>query len=411
MGSLGLYPFQVPEKVERLLATTRILGRQYLRPLGLEADRQGHAHPPDHPLYAMLAQAGYMERRLAQEAPEEEDGDAGRERWGARSAIAALEEASYWDRGMAVSLPGPGLGGPPVAQLGTPEQRGRFLSIFRDRSRPRWGAFGMTEAGAGSDVARIATRCERRGDRWVLRGEKTFCSNSPRADWIVVYATVDPALGRAGHRAFVVPRETPGLGPFKVERKMGLVAYETASFPLADCEVPAENLLGGEAAYSGNAGFVSAMKTFDLSRAAIAAMALGIGRSALDHASAFAAEAFDLARPLNRHRRVAERLATMGRRLDAGRLLCWKAAWLVDRRMPNSLEASMAKAWCAQAALETTSLAMEVLGEAGVVRDERVEKLFRDVKAMDLVEGTGQIQRLVIARRTLDYPRDEGVGR
>jgi len=290
--------------------------------------------------------------------------------------------------------------------LGTPDQKKRFLAPFMERDRPKWAAFGMTEPGVGSDVARIKTRCRKEGDTWVLNGAKAFCSNSPRADWVVVYATIDPAMGRDGHRAFVVEQGTPGMGPYRLEKKMGLVAYETASFPLENCVVPAENLLGGEEAYSGKRGFVSAMKTFDISRPAIAAMAIGIGRAAYDKALECFEQRFEAGRAIRRYRRIEERLITMKRRLDAGRLLCWKAAWLADLSKSNTLEASMAKASAPQVALDACSLAVDVLGAAGVTRDALVEKLYRDVKAMDIVEGTGQIQRLIIARKTLDFPKE-----
>ncbi|MBI2890987.1 MAG: acyl-CoA dehydrogenase [Nitrospirae bacterium] len=389
---------------------TRWMGKEHLRPLGIEADRQGHPHPPDHPFYKMVAEMGIMKRRMEQETPADEKKDEGKERWGARSAVLALEEASYWDRGMAVSLPGPGLGGPPISQLGTPEQKERFLGIFRDTSKPRWGAFGMTEPGAGSDVARIATRCEKKGSEWVLNGEKSFCSNSPRADWVVVYATIDRNLGREGHRAFVIERGTAGMSTPKLEKKMGLVSYETASFSLTDCRLPAGNLLGGEAVYKGKAGFVSAMKSFDISRPAIAAMAAGIARAAYDYTRDFVKQNYTTGRPIPRYARMLDRLTTMKRKIEASALLCWKAGWMADLREPNTLMASMAKAYSAPAALEACSLGLEVLGDAGVTKDYFIEKLYRDVKAMDIVEGTGQIQRIVIARRMLDYPRAEQGG-
>jgi acyl-CoA dehydrogenase len=402
---MPIYPFELPESLAATIKMTRTMGKEFLRPLGMAADAKGHPHPADHPFYQQVASMGFMERRLKL-GQENEKGEPVSERWVARGAVAMLEEASYWDRGMAVSLPGPGLGGPPIMTLGTPEQKKRFLDPFYDRSRPRWGAFAMTEPGAGSDVAAIATRCEKRGDSWVLNGEKAFSSNSPRADWVVIYATIDPALGRAGHRTFVVEQGTPGMGPFKLEKKMGLVSYETASFPLTDCEIPAANLLGGEEAYRGKAGFVSAMKTFDISRPAIAAMAIGIGRAAYDLGLQSFQEHYMVARPLARYGRIRDRLVDTKRKLNAGRLLCWKAAWMADISRANTLAASLAKAYSAQVALEAASLAVEILGDAGVTKNAMAEKLFRDAKAMDIVEGTGQIQRLIIARKTLNYPRE-----
>lgn len=330
------------------------------------------------------------------------------DRWAARRAVLTMEEHAYWDRGMTVSLPGPGLGGATVMSIGTKEQHERFLHPFLDRSRPRWAAFGMTEPGAGSDVARIAMRCRKDGDDWVLNGAKAFCSNSPRADWVAIYATIDPSLGRAGHRVFVVPRSTPGFPTPRLEKKMGLKSYETASFFLDECRVPGANLLGGERAYEGSgakAGFKSAMKAFDLSRPGMAAMAIGIGRSAYEHTLEFVRENYMIGRPVPRYSRMLDRLSDMERKLRAGFLLCWKAAAHLDRGEPASLAASVCKAYSAPVAFEACSLAMEILGDAGIVRDHFIEKVFRDVKAMDIIEGTGQIQRLVISRHLVDFPR------
>src|SRR5213076_33684 len=186
----------------------------------------------------------------------------------------------------------------------------------------------MTEPGAGSDVAAIQTTAVRAGDDWVLNGAKTFISNSMRADWIVVWATVDRAAGRAGHRAFVVERGTPGLEDMRYEHKMGLIAYESSSFTLRDCRVPAANLLGGERYYAERAGFKGAMRSFNATRPAIAAMAVGIAR----------------------------------------------AAYLADLEHRNEIEASMAKAFAAGMAQEATGLAVEILGDAGVTGDAYVEK-------------------------------------
>ena len=382
------------------LGRVRGLGREFLRPLGIEADRKGEAIPAAHPFFQKAWELGIG--RLGSDE-EDQRTDPG-ERTAARRGVLVAEELAYWDRGAAVALPGPGLGAPPVRRMGTPEQRVRFLGPFRDPSRPRWGAFAMTEPTAGSDVAGIQTRARRAGDDWVLNGAKTFISNAIRADWIVVWATVDPGAGRAGHRAFVVERGTPGLEDMRAEHKMGLIAYESASFSMRDCRVPAANLLGGEDHYRARAGFKGAMESFNATRPMIAVMAVGIARAAYDAARAFAREHYMLARPLARHHRVTAALARMARKIEVARLLCWRAATLADAERPNQVEASMAKAFAPVAAQEVASLALDVLGEAGARQDHYVEKLYRDVKAMDIVEGTGQIQRIVIARRLIGYP-------
>jgi acyl-CoA dehydrogenase len=317
--------------------------------------------------------------------------------------LCLAEELSYWDRGVAVSFPGPGLGEPSILSMGTLEQKRRFLGPFVEPDRPRWGSFAMTEPGAGSDVAGIEASARKQGRHWVLNGAKSFAANASRADWIVVFATVDRSLGREGHRAFVVERGTPGLGNFAIERKMGLKAYESTSFTLEDCRVPEANLLGGEEHYARRAGFRGAMKSFNATRPMVAAMAVGIGRAALDEALAFAREHGLLA-----DARVRDRLERIRRRLRAARLLCWRAAWLADRERPNILEASMAKAVAPAVALEAATQGMEILGEVGARGDHLIEKLFRDVKALDIVEGTGQIQRIIMARRLVKLPSERG---
>lgn len=259
----------------------------------------------------------------------------------------------------------------------------------------------MTEPGAGSDVARIRTSARQDGDHYVLNGDKSFAANASRADFIVVFATVDASLGRDGHRAFVVERDTPGLGDFKIERKMGLKAYESTSFSLRDCRVPAANLLGGGERRRRGDGFQGAMKSFNTTRPTIAAMAVGMGRAVYDAARAFAEEERLLARA-----RVCDRLVRVQRKLRAARLLAWRAAWMADRGRENRVEASMAKAYAPAAAQEAAGLAMDIVGMVGGRGDHLIEKIFRDVKAMDIVEGTGQIQRIVMARQRLGLPRE-----
>jgi acyl-CoA dehydrogenase len=298
-------------------------------------------------------------------------------------------------------LPGPGLGGAPVMMMGTQNQKEQFLTPFKQKDKPRWAAFGMTEPGAGSDVARIRTRIRFEGETIVVSGSKCFISNGARAEFVVVWGTEDPALGRSGHRAVIVPTQTPGFSILGVEHKMGLHASETATLSFDDCRVPATNLLTTQET-GAEAGFKGAMKTFNMTRPMVAAMAIGIGRAAYDEAERFAKDHFTGPSAWRRDR-VADRLARTRRKLEMGRLLAWKSAWEADHHQPNELSASMAKAACAPIALEAASLGIEILGLAGAASDSLIEKLYRDVKALDIVEGTGQIQRIVIARRLIGY--------
>jgi acyl-CoA dehydrogenase len=390
----------IDEKTLERLKGIRALGASQIRPLGIEADRLGRPTPPEHPFFEGLVRAGQGRTRWGGEG----SGTASEERAGSigssRSTLCLAEEMSYWDRGVAVSFPGPGLGEPPLISMGTEDQKRRFLGPFIHPDRARWGSFAMTEPGAGSDVAGIRASARKEGNTWILNGAKSFAANASRADWIVVWATVDSSLGREGHRAFVVEKGTPGLVDFHVERKMGLKAYESTSFSLVDCRVPAENLIGGEEHYARRAGFKGAMRSFNATRPLVAVMAVGIGRAALDAGVEFA-EKSDLLGDI----RIRDRLERTRRKLRSARLLCWRAAWLADHGRPNILEASMAKAAAPTAALEAASLGMEILGVVGGRGDHLIEKLYRDVKAMDIVEGTGQVQRLIMARQLVQLPR------
>lgn len=394
----------VDDDTREALEQVRAMGQAYLRPLGLEADRLNRPIPAGHPFFTLVAQSGYMEREVqgALRPRSEDDESESRRGGGSVRTVLVVEEGSYWDRGAMVTMPGPGLGGPPVSRMGTQKQKERFLGIFGQRERPLWGAFAMTEPGAGSDVARIQTRAKKDGDEWVLTGQKMFSSNSARAEWVVVFATVDPARGRAGHRAFVVEKGTPGFEFLRLEHKMGLRAYETGSFALDDCRVSADHLLGGERYYEeqATAGFQGAMAAFNATRPVVAAMGVGIARAAHDVARDFVRDEFP-AHAAARRRRALERLADVRRGIEIARLLCLRAAGLLDAGQPNALAASMAKLYAPPVSLRAVETAMLVLGEAGVHRDRMLEKLARDVKAIDIVEGTQQIQRRIVARHLI----------
>jgi len=380
----------------------RELGRTYMRPMGLESDRTGDPPPADHPFYLLCSRRGGLVSRVIGEG----DGETPESlQWKPLRALLQAEESAYWDRGVALSLPGPGLGGAALRSLATPEQRERFLAPFADHSRAHWGAMALTEPGAGSDVARIQTRAKRDGADWVLSGAKMFCSNGARADWVVVWATVDPALGRDGHRAFVVERGSPGFELLKIEHKMGSRGYETASFALDGVRVPGASLLGGEEAARGRKGFRGAMATFNLTRPLHAAQGIGMGRAAHDHALAFVRAEY----PAHgaRRRRALERLAEIRRGLATARLICMHAVWLARRQRDNALEASHAKLFAPPMVFRAVAAALDIVGEAGVREDAHLEKLYRDVKILDIGEGTQQVQRLVIARQLLGLPREE----
>ena len=393
--------FAIDKAMRDRLEAARERGRTEVRSIGLEADRLGRPIPVEDPYFQRLIDRG--EGRTRWPGPNPKPRKPSRSGPTGRTVMTLLlaEEFAYWDRGVMVATPGPGLPEPNVLAMGTDEQKERFLGPFLSPDRPRWACFAMTEPGAGSDAAAIRTHARRDGDHWILNGAKCFIGSASRADWILVQATVDPTKGREAQRAFFVEKGTPGLGGFKIEKKMGLKAYESTSFTLQDCRVPASNLLGGEARYEQRAGFKTAMRTFNAGRPIIAANSVGIGRAALDEALAFARD-----HDLLRDSRVRDRLEYVSRKLRMSRLLCLRAGWLADEQRPNIMEASMSKAIAAGVAYEATSLGMELLGTVGARGDHLIEKLFRDVKAMDIVEGTGQIQRVIMARHLVQLPRD-----
>jgi acyl-CoA dehydrogenase len=330
------------------------------------------------------------------------------------------EELCWGDAALYLRMPTPALGGSAVSAAGTPEQRERFLSPFRAKGgHPIWGAMAITEAGAGSDAAAIQTTAvlDPKTDEWVLDGTKIFCTAGEMASqveggFVVVWATVDKSAGRGGIKSFVVPAGTPGMKFVGCEKKLGIRASDTATLVLEGCRVPRANLLGSaevkkrDAGATGDKGFKGAMATFDASRPIVAAMAVGVGRAALDAtleelAKIGVAPRYDA--PLHRQTAVERDLVEMQAELQAARLLTWRAARMMNRGRPNNLEASMAKAKAGLAVTRITQKAVELLGPLGYSRKLLVEKWMRDAKINDIYEGTQQINQLIVARRILDY--------
>jgi acyl-CoA dehydrogenase len=300
---------------------------------------------------------------------------------------------------------------------GTREQKKRFLGPFRGDGPPIWGAMAITEPSAGSDAAAIETTARPDGDDWVLNGTKIFCTAgeaaaSQEGGFIVVWATVDRSAGRAGIKSFVVPAGTPGMRVAGLENKMGIRASDTATLYLEDCRVPSSNLLGSAEVKqrekaSGDQGFKGAMATFDASRPIVAAIAIGVGRAALEVVAEELAKRgihprYDA--PPHELTAVERDFMEMEAQLQTARLLTWRAASMMNRGQPNNLEASMAKAKAGLAVTTVTQKAVELLGPVGYSKKLLVEKWMRDAKINDIYEGTQQINQLIVARRILDYP-------
>jgi acyl-CoA dehydrogenase len=369
-----------------------------LRPIAREADEKG-ALPIE-----TIRQLGQLAGNRASIMPDERVESAAKKPIGSMVAVVGSEELAWGDPAVLLNIPGPGLAAPSIMAAGTPEQKQRFLrDIFEaEIAEPRFGALAVTEPQAGSDVSNVQTTAVRDGEEWVLNGTKIFCTNAARAHVVVVNATVDKTLGRAGQKFFVIEKGTPGFKIGKIEKKMGLTASETAEFTLEECRIPFDNILGGEAALEpAGSGFRGTMKAFDSSRPSVAAMALGIGRAAFEYARDWVAAELPMTTAFPRRSAIEQKLGQMKRELNAARDLCWKAAWMADSKIPNSKEASMAKAYAPQVAMRACIGAIQIMGPAGYSREHLVEKWFRDIKVYDIFEGTGQIQRVIISRNIL----------
>lgn len=381
-----------------------------MRPISLQADKEGNV------LREFLIEA--MNLGISSGNPllgEIEVGESIKDEQGksqkTRISVIASEELAWGDPAFVISFPGPGLGAPHIKMIGTREQKERFFSVFKDRSEPRCGAYALTEPGAGSDVAAIKTTAVQDGNHYIINGRKYFITNGARASWVLVFATVDPKLGREGHRVFVVEKGTPGFYPGRIEEKMGLRASETAELIFEECRVPIENLLGGEEYYIEKAkeGFKTVMKTFDATRPLVTSIAVGIARAAYESVREWAKENKLLSSAIPRFRGIKDTLDEMDAEINAARLLCWHAAWMIDEGLPNSKEASMTKAYAAEIVGKVTPKAIEIMGIHGCLRENLIEKLYRDQKVFDIFEGTGQIQRIIISGRIfqamgVEYP-------
>src|SRR5258705_10526328 len=250
-----------------------------------------------------------------------------------------IEELSWGDAGLYLSIPNAGLGGAAVMAAGTPEQKERFLARFRDGD-PKWGAMAITEPGCGSDSAAITTTAGRDGDYLVINGTKIFCTSGKMAvekseGFVVVWATVDKSAGRAGIKAFIVDHHTPGMTVAKVEDKMGIRASDTAMLVFEDCRIPLENILGSPEVEQSTEGFKGVMATFDATRPIVAASAIGIGRAAVDFVrEALQQEGVTIRydAPYGKITALERDFMDMESSLQAARLLTWPAAWMMDRR-------------------------------------------------------------------------------
>ena len=323
----------------------------------------------------------------------------------------AFEESFWGDGGIALSLVGSSLAAVALSSSGTNEQIGEWLpQMFGGPGDVKLAAFCSSEPDAGSDVAAIRTRAvyDEAAGEWESNGAKTWVTNGGIADVHVVVASVDPALGSRGQASFVVPPGTPGLSQGQKFHKYGIGASHTAEVVLDGVRIPGRCLIGGKERLDerlarvregGSAGEQAAMKTFERSRPSVAAMAVGIGRAAVEFATEYARNRVQFGRPIGQNQAIAFMLADMQASVDAARLLTWRAAWMARNGLPfDHAEGSMSKLVAGETAVRVTDQAMQILGGNGYTREFPVERWHRDAKIFTIFEGTSEIQRMIIGR-------------
>jgi len=308
--------------------------------------------------------------------------------------VLITEELAYGCTGIQTSMTANALAATPLLIAGDEDQKKKYLGSLT--AKPIFASYAITEPSAGSDAAALETRAVDDGDAWVLNGQKIYIINGSWADWYIVFATVDPEKRHEGIMAFVVDRDSRGLSVGKKEKKLGQRASDTATILFEDVRVPKANVLAPE-----GQGFKVAMETFDRTRPDIAAGACGLMRRALDESLSFAEDRQTFGQPIAQHQMVQQMLADMAIRYEATRLLTLKSAWMIDQGSRSAIVASYSKAFGADAAMQTATDAVQILGGAGYMRDYPVEKLMRDAKILQIYEGTSQIQRIVITRNLL----------
>ncbi len=297
-----------------------------------------------------------------------------------------------------------GLGNAALRAAGTPEQQAKWGDMTL--------AMAITEPGCGSDPSKVQMTAVLDGDEWVLNGEKIFVTTGCRAGGVIVWATIDKSAGRAGIKSFLVEKETPGFIVAHKEKKLGIRADDTAAYVFQDCRIPRENLLGlnEEIPKASSGGFRGVMKTFNMTRPGVAAIGLGISQAALDFTRDQLAEAgieIEYGASLQGQSAVVDKFCRLEALQEASMLTVMRAAWLAGEGKINNDEASICKAKGGSAVREITQGCIDILGPMGVSREHLLEKWFRDVRITDIYEGTGQIQRMIIARSLFDYTRAE----
>jgi len=328
---------------------------------------------------------------MGMSVPEELGGSA----LGALGAAVVIEELARFDGSLALTVASHnGLGTGHILRFGTDEQRRRWIPpLARGEKLAAWG---LTEPGSGSDAAAMRTTAVRRGDGWVLNGAKTFITQGTVGDTFLVLALTDPSAKQKGITAFVLEKGMKGFTQVPIHGKLGMRSSDTAELHMEDVEVPNAHRIGEV-----NAGFLDTLRILDRGRITIGALAVGLGRGALEEARAYAKERRAFGKPIAEHQAIAFMLADVATEVEAARLLVRRAGALCDAGAPFGTEAAMAKLYASEAAMRATSKAIQIHGGYGYTKDFPVERYYRDAKLCEIGEGTSEVQRIVISRDVL----------
>ncbi len=393
---------ELTDEIKKLKSDLNNLALSLLRPIARKYDEAEHAYPEEMD----VLRAPPKQRKPKAEADKNKKKKSGKKEGLGQNlqTVISIEELCWGDTGLLLSWPGLGLGNAAIDAVATEEQLERFGN--------KWAAMAITEPESGSDSASISTTAELDGEEWVLNGEKIFVTAAERSEAVVVWATIDKAAGRGGIKSFVVEKGAPGFKLDHLEKKLGIRASDTGAFVLNNCRIPKDNILGSSEVKKEKttAGFKGVMKTFDNTRPHVAAQGLGIARAALELTKDKLEEAgaeLDYRKSSSNIKSNEKDYYLMEANLEAARLLTWRAAWMADNNERNSMEASMAKAKAGRAATLITQKCCELLGPVGFSCRDLAEKWMRDAKIVDIYEGTGQIQHLIVARQFLGLSSKE----
>ena len=413
--------FESPKPIVQMQTMLQTVAENMMRSASREFDENEHTIPWDYIEFmhtAMRSMGGGGGLAPADDKPKV--GAEKRPPIGYQKLAVQIEMLAWGDVAFYLITPGGGLGAAAVQSAGSPEQKVKFLARFNDE-KPTYAAMCMTEAGAGSDTSAIRTRAvlDEAAKEWIINGEKIFVTGGDKSfteyekfgkGFIVVWASIDPSAGRSGMRAFVVEAGTKGVTVAKLEHKLGIRASDTATISLMDARVPYDNILGSPTVEKTTTGFKGAMATFDATRPLVAASGIGVARAALEFLKEkLKANGVEIryGLPRNTLTSIERDVIDMDIQLRSAWLLVLKAVWMADNKKSNALESSMSKVRAGDIVTRITQKAVEIMGPLGYSREFLLEKWFRDAKITDIYEGTGQINRLVVARHILGYSGKE----